>query len=319
MIQLMITGSPDPPPENVLRVVERWERREHSRLFGLITSGFPPTEIQISRKLVRAVRKECRGFQRVETLDILLDSSGGDADGSYQLATFLRSRCARLRVFVPDWAKSAATLFCLGADEIWMSATAELGPLDVQIRDPRNPQESPVSALEQFRAMDYLKRYSFEMLDMYVKILIRQAAPMRLLDVIREATPFVTQLTAPLYGQVDPFHLGGSYRSLDVAIEYGKRLMGRYAYADCSEREIEQLVGALAWSYPSHSFVIDFEEAKGLGLHVLSLEGETESNADEIIDSMSTWVGFVESEPQHTCEEETEREAANDDQEADAN
>ena len=303
----MIICDPDPLPNNVLEIVERWEQRENGRLFGLITSGLPLQQPEISRLLVRQVRRECKGFEKVETLDVILDSGGGDADATYQLVTFLRSRCNHLRVFVPDWAKSAATLFCLGADEIWMSATAELGPLDAQIQDPRNPQEMLVSALEQFRAMDYLKQYSFEMLDTYVGVLLRRAPAMRLRDVIKEATPFVTQLLASLYGQVDPLHFGGSYRSLQVAVEYGQRLMARYAYRDWDGGRIEQLVNALTWAYPGHSFVLDQGEVERLGLYVHSLEGEREVEADEIIGHVRVWVGFVESKPENASQEKIER------------
>jgi len=229
---------------------------------------------------------------KIKTLDVFLDSSGGDPDAAYQLITFLRTKCEKMRMIVPDWAKSAATLMCLGADEIWMTDTAELGPLDTQIQDPKNPQERLVSSLEQFRAMDYLKRYSFEMLDTYVNLLIQRAPTMRLKDMIGEATPFVTQLMAPLYGQVDPMHFGGSFRALDLAIEYGKRLLSRYVNIDATR--INQIVDKLTWQYPSHGFVIDFEEAKSLGLNVFRLNNQQESLADTVLENTEAWVGFLE-------------------------
>ena len=40
---------------------------------------------------------------------------------------------SRLRMIVPDLAKSAATLMVLGADSILMSDTSELGPIDPQV------------------------------------------------------------------------------------------------------------------------------------------------------------------------------------------
>src|SRR5262249_17470124 len=39
----------------------------------------------------------------------------------------------RLRVIVPDFAKSAGTLMALGADQIVMGDTSELGPIDPQV------------------------------------------------------------------------------------------------------------------------------------------------------------------------------------------
>jgi len=42
-------------------------------------------------------------------------------------------RCSELVVIVPDQAKSAATIFALGADRILMGTSSDLGPIDPQI------------------------------------------------------------------------------------------------------------------------------------------------------------------------------------------
>lgn len=289
----MIISNPSPLPEKIIETIKAWEEEEDSRLFGLITTGDPfSTNREITRFLIRKIREECKSFVTIDKLDVLLDSSGGEADAAYQLVTFLRLKCETLRIFIPDWAKSAATLICLGADEIWMSNTAEMGPLDAQILDPRDPQEGSVSALEQFRAMDYLKRYSFEMLDTYVSLLVDRTPSMRLKEMITEATPFVTQLMASLYGQIDPMHFGSSYRALDVTVEYGKRLMSRYL--NLKDEDINKAINKLTWEYPSHSFVIDRREAAELGLNVNHLSGSLEERANLINDGVESWIGFVE-------------------------
>ncbi|MBW8010963.1 MAG: hypothetical protein FVQ83_06940 [Chloroflexi bacterium] len=290
----MIRSNPSPLPDNVLKLIAAWEKREKSKLFGYITTRqWPPPTLQINRSIARLIRTECADLKKIEMLDILLDCGGGDADAAFQIITFLQSKCERLRIFVPDWAKSAATLMCLGADEIWMSNVAELGPLDAQILDPRNPQEMPVSALEQFGAMDYLKTYSFEMLDTFIVLLIENLPSMRIKNMIPEATDFVTKQMSALYGQVDPFHFGGSYRSLAVAVEYGKRLMGRYGYSDWKLDQINAVINKLTWEYPSHSFVIDMYEAKTLGLHIQLLDGNREKEAHSILKDIMNWIGFA--------------------------
>jgi ClpP class serine protease len=47
--------------------------------------------------------------------------------------THLAGTDQKLRVIVPNIAKSAATLFALGADEILMGYLSELGPIDPQV------------------------------------------------------------------------------------------------------------------------------------------------------------------------------------------
>jgi hypothetical protein len=68
-------------------------------------------------------------------LDMLLHTPGGDIDAAEKLMFIVRSRVGvgRLRVIVPDFAKSAGTLMAIGADEILMGNTSELGPIDPQI------------------------------------------------------------------------------------------------------------------------------------------------------------------------------------------
>ena len=71
-------------------------------------------------------------------VDLVLHSRGGDPDAAEKLMKMVRRRVgdAVLRVVVPDYAKSAATLMALGANMIAMSDTSELGPIDPQIRFP---------------------------------------------------------------------------------------------------------------------------------------------------------------------------------------
>jgi|ERR1035437_1604057 ATP-dependent protease ClpP protease subunit len=68
-------------------------------------------------------------------LDLILHTGGGDVDAAEKLISLVRTRVGtgRMRVIVPDFAKSAGTLMTLGADRIVMSDTSELGPIDPQI------------------------------------------------------------------------------------------------------------------------------------------------------------------------------------------
>jgi len=72
---------------------------------------------------------------RGENLDLLLHTGGGDIDAAEKLISMVRTTVGtgRLRVIVPDFAKSAGTLMTLGGDTIVMSDTSELGPIDPQI------------------------------------------------------------------------------------------------------------------------------------------------------------------------------------------
>lgn len=62
----------------------------------------------------------------------MLATPGGDGETAIRLVRQAQSRCRALTVIVPDQAKSAGTLFVLGADHIYMGPTSDLGPVDPQ-------------------------------------------------------------------------------------------------------------------------------------------------------------------------------------------
>ena len=71
-------------------------------------------------------------------------------------------------------------------------------------------------------------------------------------------------LLSPITQQIEPSKLGEMMRSQGIGISYGIRLM-RNLYG---EDRAYQIANSLARQYPSHNTIIDYEEAKELGLSV---------------------------------------------------
>lgn len=88
---------------------------------------------------------------------LMLNSPGGDPNAAEKLLLMCRERFTEgFYVIVPNYAKSAATLLCLGSDKILMGYLAELGPIDPQIQIgpfPQNtlPARSFIDGLETIR------------------------------------------------------------------------------------------------------------------------------------------------------------------------
>ncbi|HEX5493989.1 MAG TPA: hypothetical protein VFX70_05360 [Mycobacteriales bacterium] len=70
-----------------------------------------------------------------QSIDLLLQTGGGDIDAAEKLMAMVRKKAetGQVRIIVPNYAKSAGTLMALGADCIIMSDTSELGSIDPQI------------------------------------------------------------------------------------------------------------------------------------------------------------------------------------------
>lgn len=84
-------------------------------------------------------------------LHLMLRSPGGDGEVAVRLARMAQAACQRLVLVVPDIAKSAGTIFGLGAHEIVMGPTSDLGPIDPQIVVP---QHGYIGAKEVIAAVD---------------------------------------------------------------------------------------------------------------------------------------------------------------------
>ncbi len=229
-------------------------------------------------------------FARIATLEVLVQSPGGHANIAYQLGTFFRNHCKELNYLVPMQAKSAATILCLNGQRIIMGEWGELGPLDVQLDDILEYGRRPFSPLNEFKSMEFLRDYATEFLDFFSWLLVERGLSVK--QALHEALPGVTSIMSPLYAHVDPSKLGSYRRALAEGEEYAVRLL-----ASAGNENAKKIAERLVWKYPAHDFVIDRDEARGLGLPVEKMELAQDKILTKLISNMMdnevTYVGFV--------------------------
>jgi len=133
-----------------------------------------------------------------QDMHVMLDSPGGDGESAIRLVRSLQARCRELTIIVPDQAKSAATLLLLGAHQIILGPTSDLGPVDPQIAVRPNyeefiPAKHVISAVEEAakkiqEAPETLPLYATLLSDVS-SIMLQQAraALARTDDLLREA------------------------------------------------------------------------------------------------------------------------------------
>lgn len=210
-----------------------------------------------------------------EPIALLVYSPGGIARYAYELAMLLRRHCGGFMAVIPRYAKSAATLLTLGADEILMNVHAELGPLDAQIYDPEH-QEGPRSALDEVQALDQLSAFAMHVFDEIMPRLI-EGSDKKMSSLMPVASDFVTQLVAPLFNKIDVVRYTQVSRQLKIAEEYAKRLL-RHAYGPDADR----ISRFLNWQYPEHGFPIYSEEVREIGLRLAALTDPIRSILEEM-------------------------------------
>lgn len=178
-------------------------------------------------------------------IDLMLHTPGGDVDAAEKLIELLRNRvgAAKLRVIVPDRAKSAGTLIALGADTIMMSDTSELGTIDPQFvsKDARGNEVH-------YSIFDYLSSY-----ETYAEQLRKSPE-----DPVAKA----------MFDKFDPALLNKFKQVQSRARTFGENQLKRRGL------NYTAIVSALmdTKTYPSHGQMIGAEHAAVIGLKVEALQ-----------------------------------------------
>jgi ATP-dependent protease ClpP protease subunit len=228
----------------IRRIEERTGRRlaVYSANIGHGEAGISAEDIAPFQDILSDCEGDC-------DLDLLLQSPGGDIDSAEKLVYMIRERVRSLRILVVERAKSAATLIALAADEILMSSTSELGPIDPQVtvfaadgRPLQRPARSFLDGLEQIK---------------------------RSVSAEGELNPAYY----PLLSQLDPALLDFCDKAIRRSEQFAEKWLVRFMLRDDPERAT-QIARRLTdvEQYRSHGMVIDWREAREMGLKVSFLE-----------------------------------------------
>lgn len=95
------------------------------------TEGFA-SHVSLDHNDILPIRELISPFN-YGNLDVLIHSPGGLAEAAERIVKLLRGRFVLVRFFVPHSAMSAATMLCFSGNEIAMSETSALGPIDPQV------------------------------------------------------------------------------------------------------------------------------------------------------------------------------------------
>lgn len=273
-------ATPTGPQIDLRASAEALEALTGRRAFVLVRPFDHLMNDQIEAEIARVLGDDPSGVD----LDVVLDSDGGSADAAYKSILILREVSASIRVLVPAWAKSAATLFSLGADGIAMRpAVSELGPLDAQVIDPRNPALT-MSALDGYQSVEYLRDYALQTQDLVVtQIMAGTQARIPLNEILGLAEEFSVDVISPIMSRVKPLDFGGWGRTLDIGKAYAERLLARHGMAGAPTSAVRKTADQLVYGYPHHGYVIGAAEALELGLNIQQMDKALYEAAREVV------------------------------------
>lgn len=199
-----------------------------------------------------------------ECCAVFLTTNGGSADVAYRVMRSFQWHYKRIKVIVPAKCKSAGTIMAIGANELLIAKTGELGPLDVQVFD--GVKSSRNSGLDFNAALSVARE---EVVSSFVETFqLMTSARVSRMHAIEAAGRIAQGVASALYSQIDPMTIGAMRRSILIAMEYGMRLSK--VSNSISQEKLKKLIAG----YPAHSFCIDREEAKDLFSTVRNMEDD---------------------------------------------
>lgn len=242
-------------PEPFVKSVQKLEDVLGMPVWLLIQRHHPDEQFhEIDGDLVNALLANRQDLPDESPVAVLIHSPGGYASCAYQIANVLRNQCGQFTAIVPRWAKSAATLLALGAEEILLGKDGELGPWDAQLQD--HEREMSLSALDEVQSLERLHAFALEAFDRTTLFLIERTNK-KLSTLLPMALSFTSDIVRPLFERIDVVRYTQMSRILKVAEEYAVRLLQEKYLPEQAKRIASHLVG----SYPEHVFAIDAKEA----------------------------------------------------------
>jgi predicted RNA-binding Zn-ribbon protein involved in translation (DUF1610 family) len=145
-------------------------------------------------------------------VDIYLETPGGSAEAAEEIVKCLRSKFDHVSFTVSGEAKSAGTIMVLSADEILMTKTGSLGPIDAQVKIGR----SVVSAY------DYLEWTDQKRIEA---------------DKVAKLNPF----DATMIAQISPGELSGVFHALKYAEDLVTDWLVKYKFKTWTTTETRHL------------------------------------------------------------------------------
>jgi hypothetical protein len=195
------------------------------------------------------LHQHLRKIQDTEKIDLFLYTIGGMLDAPWPIVNLIRFHCNKFSVLVPFNALSAGTLITLGADEVVMTKTALLSPID-----PTKGFVIPGKGVKELSVEDVIG---------FIELAKQKV------DIPEEKNEEILRL---LVQEVSPTELGSVNRTHAYIRDLARKLLSLHLDSNNLEirKKIDKIVNYLTQDLYSHDYLINRKEAKeAIGLPIL--------------------------------------------------
>lgn len=253
------------------RLYKKIEKARGSRVIAFVTGDRPGMQAQIANDAVDLFSDHLDAIFPAKKISLLLYTTGGNTLAAWNIVNMLRMFCDVLEIIVPNRARSAGTLMCLGANTVVMTKQATLGPIDPSLTGPLNPQ-IPGAAPEARAPV------SVEAIRGYIEMAQQDFGVKGSADMV--------QVMIDLAAKVHPIVLGSIFRSRAQIRTLARELLKSQV---SNPTKIKKIIDFLCSESGSHDYTINRREAKTLGLNV-------ENPSQELYETLKSWLEAVREE-----------------------
>jgi len=259
--QPMVLPDSTPPSQQVATLplpdVSQVLREIEAKLESKVIAYYLNEGAQINDDAMIPLYKQLQAIGNQKRLNLFIHSRGGATETPWKIIEMFRNFCEYFAVLVAYRAHSAATHIALGANEVVMTAFAELGPVDPYRTHPllpTGPDDKPISISVQ----DMKHCISF----------IKREAEM-------PYTPeALAQLFAAMFEKIHPLAMGAIEQSYALSQIISEKALATHMDTEKDKEKIREIAQTLLDGYKSHRFQIGRLEARKLGLPVVDADPE---------------------------------------------
>lgn len=219
-----------------------------------------------------------RGVSRenkLDNLDVLLHTMGGDPHTGYRIAQLIRDITSEVTFLIPEYAFSAGTLTCMCGNAIRLGECAVLSPFDISFAPRRETSEDI-----ELMSIDYFREFVTD----------SRAQVERMLQQVRSgsSTDIDSALLVEMTRQVGALNIGRFYRARTLTGYYAEMLLLEYMFEHLPNREdvTNKIIRGLLFEYPTHDFHMDFHISNKLGLPVEEMTVAESDKAKSIVSAL---------------------------------
>ncbi len=244
----------------LLKLISEYNKLRDTYLFVYSTAiGKPIPAVALEQADFYVIRDLLTGKKDLKQVDMYIETPGGSGETAEEIVKFLHNNFETVSFVISGEAKSAGTIMVLSGDEILMTETGSLGPIDAQMKIGR----SVVSAYDYMDWVDN-KRKEAE----------KQGA----------LNPF----DATMIAQISPGELGSVFNALKFAEDLVVEWLKNYKFKNWTFTEIhktpvteemkkkraeeiaKELIDHSKWR--SHGRSIKIDDLAGIGLKITRVD-----------------------------------------------